>query len=80
MIITIATYIGQAMAVPVTRELKKHIGEDPDRIIILDAPPGTSCLVVETIRGADLVLMVTDERGWATGVWRTIAPSKAFPS
>jgi len=52
--------IGEAMAVPVIRELKKRIGEDPDRIVILDASPGTSCPVVETMRGADFVLMVTE--------------------
>jgi MinD superfamily P-loop ATPase len=52
--------IGEAMAVPVIRELKKRIGEDSDRIVILDASPGTSCPVVETMRGADFVLMVTE--------------------
>jgi MinD superfamily P-loop ATPase len=52
--------IGEAMAVPVIRELKRRIGEDSDRIVILDASPGTSCPVVETMRGADFVLMVTE--------------------
>ncbi|HID86653.1 MAG TPA: (4Fe-4S)-binding protein [Anaerolineae bacterium] len=55
--------IGEAMAVPVIRELKKRIGEKdlrPHSVVILDASPGTSCPVVETMRGADLVLMVTE--------------------
>jgi MinD superfamily P-loop ATPase len=52
--------IGEAMAVPIIRELKKRIGEDSGRIVILDASPGTSCPVVETMRGADFVLMVTE--------------------
>jgi MinD superfamily P-loop ATPase len=56
--------IGEAMAVPVIRELKKRVGENTapsgDRIVILDASPGTSCPVVETMRGADFVLMVTE--------------------
>ena len=55
--------IGQAMAVPVIRQLKKRIGEaglSPDSWVILDASPGTSCPVVETMRGADIVLMVTE--------------------
>jgi MinD superfamily P-loop ATPase len=53
--------IGEAMAVPIIRELKKRIGENTtDRIAILDASPGTSCPVVETMRGADFVLMVTE--------------------
>ncbi len=53
--------IGEAMAVPVIRELKKRIGENAtDCVVILDASPGTSCPVVETMRGADFVLMVTE--------------------
>ncbi len=52
--------IGEAMAVPVIRALKKRIGEDSDGVVILDASPGTSCPVVETMRGADFVLMVTE--------------------
>jgi MinD superfamily P-loop ATPase len=51
--------IGEAMAVPVIRELKKRIS-DSDRIVILDASPGAACPVVETMRGADFVLMVTE--------------------
>ena len=55
--------IGQAMAVPVIRELKKRIGSadaSPPSSVILDASPGTSCPVVETMHGADIVLMVTE--------------------
>jgi len=55
--------IGEAMAVPVIRQLKKRIGKTdlhPYSVVILDASPGTSCPVVETMRGADLVLMVTE--------------------
>jgi len=53
--------IGEAMAVPVIRELKRGIGGNTtNRIVILDASPGTSCPVVETMRGADFVLMVTE--------------------
>jgi MinD superfamily P-loop ATPase len=55
--------IGEAMAVPIIRQLKKRIGEAdlrPHSIVILDASPGTSCPVVETMRGADFVLMVTE--------------------
>jgi len=54
--------VGEAMAVPITRQLKQWIiPADPgDRPIILDAPPGTACPVVETMRGADFVLLVTE--------------------
>lgn len=33
---------------------------DPSRIQILDAPPGTACPMVETVRGADYCLLVTE--------------------
>ncbi len=54
--------VGEAMAVPVIRQLKEQaIPPDArDRPVILDAPPGTSCPVVETMRGADFVLLVTE--------------------
>jgi MinD superfamily P-loop ATPase len=55
--------VGEPMAVPVIRELKKRIGRAdlrPHGIVILDASPGASCPVVETMRGADFVLMVTE--------------------
>jgi len=54
--------VGEAMSVPVIRQLKQWaIPAAPgDRPIILDASPGASCPVVETMRGADMVLMVTE--------------------
>lgn len=50
--------IGEPSPVRVIRTLKKHI--DRDKITILDSPPGTSCPVVETLRGVDYALMVTE--------------------
>jgi len=54
--------VGQAMSVPIISQLKKkHLAEEGgDRVVILDAQPGTSCPVVETMRDADFVLMVTE--------------------
>jgi len=62
--------VGEAMAVPIIRQLKRwaiptgdrgaSVIKPLDRPILLDAPPGTACPVVETMRGADLVLMVTE--------------------
>ncbi|MBN1179923.1 MAG: ATP-binding protein [Anaerolineae bacterium] len=54
--------VGEPMAVPIIRELKRWvIPADPgDRPVILDASPGAACPVVETMRGADAVLMVTE--------------------
>jgi MinD superfamily P-loop ATPase len=50
--------VGEPMAVPLIREVKKHYKED--RIQIIDAPPGTSCPVVKTISDVDAVLLVTE--------------------
>jgi MinD superfamily P-loop ATPase len=54
--------VGQPMAVPIIRQLKRWVipSDHTDRPILLDAPPGTACPVVETMRGADFVLMVTE--------------------
>lgn len=50
--------IGHPMAPPLIKEVKKHIPED--KITILDAPPGTSCPVIATLKKADVVLLVTE--------------------
>jgi len=50
--------VGEAMAGPVIRAVKKQA--DSKATVILDAPPGTSCPVVETIRGSDFCLLVTE--------------------
>lgn len=54
--------VGEALAVPVIRQLKQWAipPEGSNRPVILDAPPGAACPVVETLRGADAVLLVTE--------------------
>gem|GEM_PF-157400 len=56
--------VGEPMAVPIIRQLKQWVippaGSDRGHPIILDAPPGTACPVVESMSGADFVLMVTE--------------------
>ncbi len=50
--------VKEAMPLPVIREVKKHIpGGD---IVIIDCPPGNSCPMVESVRGADRVILVTE--------------------
>lgn len=51
--------IGSAMQTMLIRELKKRIDGSPE-IILFDAPPGTSCPVVETVSDADFVILVTE--------------------
>lgn len=50
--------ISVAMAPPLIRAVKSH--RRTDRTAILDAPPGTSCPVITTLSGADLVILVTE--------------------
>ncbi len=51
--------IGSAMQTMLIRELKKQISNESE-IIIYDAPPGTSCPVVETVNDADYVILVSE--------------------
>ena len=51
--------VGEPMATPIIRQLKRR-AKDFAGTVILDAPPGTACPVVETIRGADFALLVTE--------------------
>lgn len=50
--------VGEPMAVPVIREVKRKI--DNSRNVILDSPPGTSCPVIETVKGSDFCILVTE--------------------
>jgi MinD superfamily P-loop ATPase len=52
--------IGEPMAVPVIRQLKSWAKPAPGQIVIVDASPGTSCPVVEAVRGVDFLLLVTE--------------------
>lgn len=52
--------IGEPMAVPVIHQLKNWRPFPNGEVVIRDAPPGTSCPVVESIRGADFVILVTE--------------------
>jgi MinD superfamily P-loop ATPase len=50
--------IGETQAIPVIRALKQYI--DPTKTVILDAPPGTACPVIETIKDSDFCILVTE--------------------
>jgi len=50
--------IGEAMSPPVIRAVKEEVGEAD--LVVVDAPPGTACPVVEAVRGCDHVLLVTE--------------------
>jgi MinD superfamily P-loop ATPase len=50
--------VGESMAIPVLKSLKKKI--DSTKNVILDAPPGTSCPMIETVNGSDYCMLVTE--------------------
>ena len=50
--------VGSAMSPPLIRAVKAHIPKEGDAI--LDAPPGTSCPVIATLRETDYVVLVTE--------------------
>jgi len=50
--------IGEAMSPPLIRQVKEHI--DPKKNVIIDAPPGTSCPVVTSVKGSNFCVLVTE--------------------
>lgn len=50
--------IGEAMAPPLIRKVREYTNSDS--VTIIDAPPGTSCPVIASMKDADLVLLVTE--------------------
>lgn len=52
--------ISSPMPTPIIRQLRKCPTLSEDTIVILDSPPGASCSVVETLRGCDYAILVTE--------------------
>jgi MinD superfamily P-loop ATPase len=50
--------VGEAMSPPVIKKVREYATENG--IIIRDVPPGTSCPVVEAVKGSDFCLLVTE--------------------
>ena len=50
--------IGEAMSPPLIRAVKEY--SNPSKTVIIDAPPGTSCPVIESIKGSDYCILVTE--------------------
>jgi len=50
--------VGEAMSPPLIRKVREYAR--PDALTIIDAPPGTSCPVIASMKGADFVLLVTE--------------------
>ena len=50
--------IGEAMSPPLIRRVRSYT--DPDKLTLIDAPPGTSCPVITAMKETDFVLLVTE--------------------
>ena len=50
--------VGEAMSPPLIRAVKAAAPQKD--LVIIDAPPGTSCPVIESIKDSDFVLLVTE--------------------
>jgi MinD superfamily P-loop ATPase len=50
--------VGEALAVPLIREVKHYAGETG--VTLIDAPPGVACPVIESVRGCDFCVLVTE--------------------
>jgi len=50
--------IGEAMSPPLIKAVKKHIVNNG--VVIIDAPPGTACPVIEAVEGSDYCILVTE--------------------
>ena len=50
--------VGEAMSPPLIRKVREYAR--PGKLTIIDAPPGTSCPVIASMKDADFVLLVTE--------------------
>jgi len=50
--------VGEPMAVPVIKEVKKQIKSN--KTVIIDSPPGASCPVIESVLGSDYCILVSE--------------------
>jgi len=51
-------FVGQVMAVPVIERVRAAV--QPDKVNIIDAPPGTSCPVISSVKDTDFLILVTE--------------------
>jgi len=50
--------VGDAVPTDIVREVKKRI--DKSKNVIIDCPPGASCPVIESVKGSDFCILVTE--------------------
>jgi MinD superfamily P-loop ATPase len=52
--------VGEPMAPPIIKAVKKQMQQSERNDTIIDAPPGTSCPVIEAVHGSDYTILVTE--------------------
>ena len=50
--------VGEPMAVPLIREVKRQI--EKDKTVIIDAPPGTACSLIASVHNSDYCILVAE--------------------
>jgi len=50
--------VGEALVPPLIRQVRSRAHEDG--VVLVDAPPGTSCPMLAAVRGTDFVILVTE--------------------
>ena len=50
--------VGEAMATPLIRQMKKSLPQGD--MVLLDAPPGAACAMIEAVRDVDYVVLVSE--------------------
>lgn len=51
---------GEASGVPIIKSLLDGIKDSPDSTVFVDCPPGSACIVMESIRNADYCILVAE--------------------
>ncbi len=51
-------FVGQVMAVPVIERVRAAV--QPNKVTIIDAPPGTSCPVISSVKNTNFLILVTE--------------------
>jgi len=52
--------VGEPMATPIIKAVKKQMQPTKKGDVIVDSPPGTSCPVIEAVHGSDYTILVTE--------------------
>ncbi len=50
--------LGERMAVPLIKDVKKQLGSS--KLVLIDAPPGSSCPMVTAVGGANFIVLVAE--------------------